>query len=208
MASDLSSTPPPPPARSPAPRAPLTIAPMRLADLSAVMELEVRCFNSPWSLDVYRRELTRNPRAFYRVVRPADPPARPDLPPLLAYGGCWITGDECHVMTIATHPEWRRRLLGEWLLLDLLAEARLRAAAVCTLEVRAGNTAAIRLYEKLGFQEVGRRPSYYPTTAHAPREDALIMTLFELNTGAVWRPLIQRRREVETAIDRGFSGSS
>jgi ribosomal-protein-alanine N-acetyltransferase len=179
---------------------------MRLDDLSVVMDLEVRCFDSPWTVDTYRRELTRNPRAVYRVVRPAAPADRPDLPSLLAYGGCWVMGDECHLMTIATHPEWRGRLLGEWLLLDLLAEARQRAAELCTLEVRAGNAAAIRLYEKLGFQQVGRRPGYYPTTAHAPREDALIMTLFGLDEGAVWRHLIQRRRTVENAIERGFNG--
>lgn len=188
------------------PSNPLIITPMHLDDLPAVMDLEVRCFDSPWTVDTYRRELTRNQRAVYRVVRPADPAARPDLPPLLAYGGCWVTGDECHVMTIATHPEWRGRLLGEWLLLDLLAKARQRAAVLCTLEVRAGNAAAIRLYEKLGFQQVGKRPGYYPTTVRTPREDALIMTLFGLDTGAVWRPLNQRRRVVETAIERGFSG--
>jgi len=173
-------------------------------DLSAIMALEHLCFESPWTADTYRRELRSNSSGFYHVVRPATPNDRMSLPPILAYGGCWVMGDECHLMTIAAHPDWRRRHLGEWLLLDLLAEARQRAAGLCMLEVRAGNRSAIGLYEKLGFEQVGLRRGYYPATGHSPREDAVLMTLFGLNSGAVWRPLKQRMVEVQAIIQAGL----
>lgn len=178
------------------------ITPMHLDDIPAIMALEKRCFASPWSADIYRRELTQSPFSFYRVVRPSVVVGEAPLPPILAYGGCWVMGDECHLMTIATHPDWRRRRLSEWLLLDLLGEARRRAATQCTLEVRAGNGAAIPLYEKLGFEQVGRRRGYYPATQRGAREDAVIMTIFGLDTGAVWRPLKARL----TALQGGLAG--
>ena len=182
----------------------LTITPMGWGDLSAIMALEHLCFESPWTADIYRRELRDNSFSFYHIVRPASPNTRMSLPSVLAYGGCWVTGDECHLMTIATHPDWRRRHLGEWLLLDLLAEARQRAAGRCMLEVRAGNRSAIGLYEKLGFFQVGLRRGYYPATNHSPREDAVLMTLFELDSGAVWRPLKRRMAEVQRTIEAGL----
>jgi ribosomal-protein-alanine N-acetyltransferase len=178
----------------------LAITPMLLDDIPAIMELEARCFESPWSADIYRRELITSSFSFYHVVRPAVVSTDGDLPPILAYGGCWVMGDECHLMTIATHPDWRRRRMSEWLLLDLLATARGRAAAQCTLEVRSGNDAAIALYEKLGFEQVGVRRNYYPASARRRREDALIMTLFGLDMGTVWRPLNVRKSAVEAQL--------
>ena len=182
----------------------LAITPMQLDDLSAIMALEHLCFESPWTPDIYRRELRDNSFSFYHVVRPTSPNAGMSLPPVLAYGGCWVTGDECHLMTIATHPDWRRRHLSEWLLLDLLAEARQRAAGRCMLEVRAGNRSAIGLYEKLGFEQVGLRHGYYPATGRSPREDAVLMTLYGLDSGGVWRPLKRRMAEIQRTIEAGL----
>jgi len=42
-----------------------------------------------------------------------------------------------------------------------------------TLECRVSNEAALALYRKYGFQQVGRRPQYYSDN----REDALILTI-------------------------------
>ena len=179
----------------------LAIRPMSLDDLPAIMALEVRCFDSPWSADIYRRELAQSSFGFYHVIRPTSQDKTLPLPPILAYGGCWVMGDESHLMTIATHPEWRQRHLSEWLLLDLLAESRQRAAARCTLEVRSGNQAAIALYEKLGFERVGVRRGYYPATIDTEQEDALIMSLFGLDTGAVWRQLDHRLSTLPTTVE-------
>lgn len=85
----------------------------------------------------------------------------------------WMFVDEAHVSTIASHPAWRGRGVGELLLLSLMREAERRAAIFVTLEVRVSNTVAQNLYLKYGFEEVGLRKRYYRDNG----EDALIMTV-------------------------------
>jgi ribosomal-protein-alanine N-acetyltransferase len=84
----------------------------------------------------------------------------------------WLMVDEAHITTFAIHPAWRRRRIGERLLLAFLDIAIDRSAHEATLEVRLSNLAARRLYEKYGFRPVGLRPRYYSDD----NEDALIMT--------------------------------
>jgi ribosomal-protein-alanine N-acetyltransferase len=80
--------------------------------------------------------------------------------------------DEAHITTFAVHPAYRRRRIGERLLLSMLDLSVDRQAREATLEVRLSNLAARRLYEKYGFRPVGIRPRYYSDN----QEDALIMT--------------------------------
>jgi ribosomal-protein-alanine N-acetyltransferase len=148
--------------------------PMALDDVPFVGVLEPLCFPSPWSQDTYRHEISRNQNASYWVLRPDPGETRTDLPPILAYGGYWLLGDEAHIVTIATHPEFRRRGLAEHLLCLMIERAQAGGATDITLEVRMTNTAAQRMYEKLGFVKVGMRKEYYRDN----REDALLMTLF------------------------------
>jgi len=79
--------------------------------------------------------------------------------------------DEAHVCTIAVHPNWRGRGLGELLLISLLDRAIELGARVATLEVRVSNQVAQELYNKYIFQIVSRRKRYY-----SDNEDAYIMT--------------------------------
>lgn len=151
--------------------------PMILADVPVVGELEILCFPAPWSPDTYRNELLHNRFGHYWVLAPRiEPESEPHgaLPPIVAYGGYWLMGDEVHIVTIATHPRFRRRGLSERLMLLMIEECRCEGASQVTLEVRAGNKAAQQLYNKLGFVEVGLRRRYY----HDNGEDALVMTLF------------------------------
>ena len=108
---------------------------------------------------------------------------------VVAYAGMWIMVDEAHVTTFAVHPTWRRRKVGERLLLALLDLAIARSAREATLEVRLSNLAARRLYEKYGFRPVGLRPRYYSDNG----EDALIMTTEPLDGRRV-RDRIERLR--------------
>jgi SSU ribosomal protein S18P alanine acetyltransferase (EC 2.3.1.-) len=91
---------------------------------------------------------------------------------VVGYGGLWVVADEAHINTLAVHPEWRRRNIGERLLQALLDKASALHASSATLEVRVSNLAAQRLYQKFGFVEVGRRKRYY-----RDGEDALLMTV-------------------------------
>ena len=154
---------------------------MTLDDLPEVDAIEQASFTSPWSLNTFRHEIQSNPRSFYWVARP-DPIQNSDLqsalplPPILAYGGYWLLGEEAHVLILATHPQWRRLGLAESVLVQLIDEMRNVGVNEVTLEVRAGNLAAQALYKKLGFEEVGRRKRYYRDNG----EDALLLTRFHL----------------------------
>lgn len=73
----------------------------------------------------------------------------------------WAVADEVTLMDVAVAPTSRRRGVGRALVDELLAFARARGARLVVLEVRKSNTAAITLYESLGFVSVGVRRAYY-----------------------------------------------
>ena len=180
---------------------PFVVTPMHLDDVPTVAALEQRSFPTPWSALSYQHELANNKLSHYWVIRNTSPSCL--LPPILAYGGYWILGDEAHISTISSHPDQRRCKLGEWLMLVLLGEARKHGALEVTLEVRVSNDAAIALYKSLGFEEVGLRKQYYSATYERPTEDALLLTIFGLDAGRVWRPLALRTERVAaTAQER------
>jgi ribosomal-protein-alanine N-acetyltransferase len=142
----------------------LRVRPMTAADLPAVQLIERASFTTPWPAHAYRQELEGNRLAHYLVATIDGE--------IVGYGGIWLMVDEAHVTTFAVHPRYRRRHIGERLLLSLLDLALDRHAREATLEVRLSNLPARRLYEKYGFRPVGIRPRYYSDN----QEDALIMT--------------------------------
>lgn len=142
----------------------IEIAPMTPADLEAVDEIERHSFKSPWPAQVFLEELSRD----WARVDVARERGR-----VVGFVDYWLVHDEVHLLAIATHPDARRRGIGQRLLDHLLALARARAAALVTLEVRRSNVPAIALYERAGFVTVGVRPRYYAEDS----EDALVMTL-------------------------------
>jgi ribosomal-protein-alanine N-acetyltransferase len=151
----------------------LLIRPMRLDDLTAVQQIERSSFTTPWPAQAYRQEIETNRLAQYLVALIGDT--------IVAYGGLWLMVDEAHITTFAVHSRYRRRRIGEQLLLALLDLARARMAREATLEVRLSNLPARRLYEKYGFRPVGIRPRYYSDD----HEDALIMTTEPLRSPAM-----------------------
>jgi ribosomal-protein-alanine N-acetyltransferase len=165
----------------------LRIRPMTVEDLPAVQLIERASFTTPWPAHAYRQELEANRLAQYMagtIAREA-----------VAYGGIWLMVDEAHVTTFAVHPRYRRRRIGERLLLSLLDLARDRHAREATLEVRLSNLAARRLYEKYGFRPVGIRPRYYSDN----QEDALIMTTEPLEQSAMRERIARLRGELDAA---------
>ena len=160
---------------------------MTVADLGDVHRIEHASFSEPWPDEAYRSEIQVNRLASYLVARVG--------PDLVAFGGIWLMVDEAHVTTFAVEPGWRRRRIGEALLLALLDVAIARQAREATLEVRLSNVAARRLYEKFGFKPVGIRPRYYSDN----REDALIMTTDALAGHAMGDLLRARRAELDAA---------
>jgi ribosomal-protein-alanine N-acetyltransferase len=146
---------------------------MTLDDLRAVHAIERASFSVPWPDEAYRNELLTNRLASYVVARAGEI--------VVGFAGLWVMVDEAHVTTFAVDPGWRRRGVGEQLLLALLDIAVARRAREATLEVRLSNVPARRLYEKYGFRPVGIRPRYYSDNG----EDALIMTTDPLDSGGM-----------------------
>jgi ribosomal-protein-alanine N-acetyltransferase len=81
--------------------------------------------------------------------------------------------DEAHIVTIATRGTHRRRGIGEAMLIAAIEMAQDYDEPLVTLEVRVSNEPALKLYEKYGFKEVGRRYRYYSDN----HEDAYILTI-------------------------------
>jgi len=175
----------------------IAFVPMTLDDIKAIIILENRCFPSSWSADTYRNDLSNNPHSFYWTLRLTNP-SHTSNSDILTYGGYWIMGDEAHIVTIATDPDWRRKNLGACLLLKMLAEMRNHSVTQATLEVRASNQAAVQLYKKFGFIKVGQRPKYYRN----PQEDALLLTLFGLDDDVIWQSLCLQIEENQLELER------
>jgi [ribosomal protein S18]-alanine N-acetyltransferase len=148
----------------------LVVAPMEERDIPQVTAIDRRSFANPWSAESYHYELAENQAAHFLVALAAAEPGVERR--VMGYAGYWLIVDEAHIGTLAVHPDWRRRGLGEKLLAALLHQARELGALTALLEVRAGNLAAQGLYRKQGFEEVGRRKGYYRDNA----EDALLLT--------------------------------
>ena len=163
----------------------VSVEPMTLDDLEAVHAIERASFSVPWPDDAYRNELLTNRLASYVVARAGDE--------IVGFGGLWVMVDEAHITTFAVDPRWRRRGVGEWLLLGLLGRAVERNAREATLEVRLSNMPARRLYEKYGFRPVGIRPRYYSDNG----EDALIMTTDALAAPSMRERLARLRAALE-----------
>ncbi len=158
------------------PPPPYRLREMRPSDISAVINIEDRSFPKPWKATAYLHEITRNKLASYQVLTAQieDKPGE-----IIGYAGHWLLTDEIHISTIAVHPDWRGRKLGELLFLNVLFMAydyKSPKAILVTLEVRRSNLTAQNLYNKYRLEIVGERKRYYQGG-----EDALLMTVQPLD---------------------------
>lgn len=138
---------------------------MRLDDLSLVQAIDEISFSSPWSKNAFRFELLKNPNGHSWVALLGAE--------LVGFLVCWLVIDEAHLATIAVHPKFRGQGISKALVITGLCDLISKGASIATLEVRAGNNIAQRLYHHFGFKEVGLRKGYYQDT----HEDALLMTV-------------------------------
>lgn len=169
---------------------PVSIEPMRRADLEAVQRIDQRCFPVPWLPTAYMTELS-NRSATYLVARQGGE--------VVGYGGQWVIMEEAHITTLAVDPNSQNRKIGERLLLALLEEAILRGASHVTLEVREGNRAAQNLYRKFRFREAAIRKSYYTDNG----ENAIVMWADEINAPEYAEYLrVMRQKLYETYRER------
>lgn len=141
------------------------LRPMTVDDLDRVMEIEPRAYTFPWSEGIFRDCL----RVGYCCWCCEENDA------LLGYGVMSVAAGESHILNLTVRPESQRKGIGQRLLKNFIRLARRHRADTLMLEVRPSNLPAIRLYESMGFNEIGRRHNYYP--ASNGREDALVLAL-------------------------------
>lgn len=152
----------------------LCIRAMREDDLEAVQAIDRLSFSLPWPASAFRYELLENTQSFLRVAEIVQAEGSRQV---VGAAVIWMVLDEAHIATIAVHPDYRQRGIARQLMVDILKESYRRGAELVTLEVRHNNLAAQKLYRRFHFDVVGYRPHYYQDN----HEDALIMTLKELN---------------------------
>ena len=133
-------------------------------DIEAACELETECFSEPWPRSAFA-EIVDKEDADYYLAEDTD------TGKLL--GGCVIFRilDEGDITNVAVHKEYRNQGIACGLLEYAMEHSESLGTVDFTLEVRASNEAAIRLYEKSGFISEGIRPGFYSK----PKEDACIM---------------------------------
>jgi len=139
-------------------------------DLVEVCAIEEMSELSAWGWDAYYNEMRSHLDTIMLVARLDSTQSEYQLAGFIV---ARLIADELHVNNVAVRPQFRGRGLGSMLLQTTLQQGRLRNAKIAQLEVRANNTAAQSLYQRCGFEVVGRRKNYY----RAPTEDALLMSL-------------------------------
>jgi ribosomal-protein-alanine N-acetyltransferase len=184
----------------------LTLQPLTSDYLQDAVALDRRCLGGLWTQDGYQREIdSPNSDLLMLLDEQHDEPeektqvnqinqtnalsdaldASEKREALIGLACAWAILDEAHITLLAIDPAYRQQGLGQLMLYALLKLAQQRGMEWATLEVRASNQVAISLYQKFGFESVGRRPGYYQNQERdqgQTTEDALIL----------WRKGLQR----------------
>ena len=140
----------------------MQIIAMNASHVDAVAELEKQCFSQPWSRNSVASEL-ENPLALWLIAVEGEQ--------VLGYVGSQSVLDEADMMNLAVAEAARRQGIAGALVRELICRLKEKGIRCLTLEVRASNNPAQKLYASLGFVQTGRRPRYYVK----PTEDALIL---------------------------------
>lgn len=142
---------------------PYFLRPMTKEDLDDIMSIENVIYDYPWTRQIFRDCL----RVGYlcQVVEVSGE--------IAGYCIMSVGAAEAHVLNLCIAANFRRIGLGQKLLSHMLVMAKHRSVGTVFLEVRPSNEAALTLYDKLGFNQIGTRNDYYP--AKVGREDAVIL---------------------------------
>ncbi|MCX7845216.1 MAG: ribosomal protein S18-alanine N-acetyltransferase [Dictyoglomaceae bacterium] len=140
----------------------IKIRSMTEKDIDEVYEINRLSFSSPWSRESFEKEILSNKIAYYFIAEKENR--------IVGYIGFWQIFREAQITTIAVHPDFRGKGIGEALLDYVIELCRKNSIEEIVLEVRISNTIAQNLYFKKGFKKVGIRKWYY-----RDGEDALVM---------------------------------
>jgi len=155
---------------------------MKQEDVPQVTAIDREAFPTLWPPANYEREL-KNGLAHYIV-------ACGEGGNIIGFAGLWMLVDEAHITNIAVREKHRRQGIGEELLIGIIDLAIKLGANLITLEVRASNAEAQKLYGKYGFVRVGLRRGYYTDN----REDAVLMSIEDVKSSQVKKKLEELKR--------------
>jgi [ribosomal protein S18]-alanine N-acetyltransferase len=144
----------------------VSIRPISIDSIDLILTLDRLCFGGLWSENSYHRELT-NENSHFLAINVENSLGLTTI----GFGCFWSILDEAHITLLGIHPDYQGQGLGQLLLKSMLDRAREIEMARATLEVRASNQGAIHIYQKFGFETVGRRKKYYQDND----EDGIIM---------------------------------
>jgi ribosomal-protein-alanine N-acetyltransferase len=142
-------------------------------DLLEVVEIEESSGLSRWGWAAYYAELQGGNSNLMLVARVTRGPSGRQSPGLAGYIVARMGADELHINNVAVREGYRRQGIGRELLNRILEEGKDAGVPRAFLELRAGNVAALKLYERCGFRMNSRRQKYYSD----PVEDALVMVI-------------------------------
>ncbi len=163
-----------------------------IGDIPKLVKLEKLCFPDPWTEEMFRTEFD-NPLVTYYVAEidedsqdeskntesyngdksdVSNPDSSTDMIAakdggIIGYIGFLTVAGECQINNVAVHPDYRKQEIASELLELVINETEDQGVTFWTLEVRVGNVAALKLYERFGFKQVGLRPYYYEDGAGA-----------------------------------------
>jgi ribosomal-protein-alanine N-acetyltransferase len=140
------------------------LVPMNAELAEQVAQIERNCFSHPWTEDMLREQLHDHLASWICAYG--------ENGTVLGYAGIHVVAGEGYIDNVAVRQEYRKQGVASALLDVFLRFAQAQKLDFITLEVRASNDPAKRLYMKHGFAQVGRRKDYYDD----PREDAILMT--------------------------------
>ena len=156
----------------------LSFLPMQIADLDAVLEIESISHLHPWTRGNFSDSLAAGHWAY--CIRPQLDQAIKGsyLDPSILWAYCILfpAVDELHLLNITVSPKLRKLGLGSRMMAAIEGVAAQQSIPRIILEVRPSNNAAVSLYQKLGYEQIGIRKNYYPADPKLGiREDALVM---------------------------------
>jgi len=156
----------------------LSFLPMQAADLDAVLDIESVSHLHPWTRGNFSDSLAAGHWAY--CIRPQVDQAIKGsyLDPSILWAYCILypAVDELHLLNITVSPKLRKLGLASRMMVAIEGVAAQQNMPRIILEVRPSNLAAVTLYQKLGYEQIGIRKNYYPADPHlGTREDALVM---------------------------------
>tara|TARA_B100000029_G_scaffold513132_1_gene611760 strand:+ start:4737 stop:5384 length:648 start_codon:yes stop_codon:yes gene_type:complete len=191
---------------------PFSLRPMVKDDIDQVSTIERESFPTLWPPTSYRKEITnkiaeyivcvcdheyltvtKQSNGWRRWLRKKGRLVTVKKRLVAGFLGVWYMGGEAHIVTVAVKGEFRRRGIGELLLIGSLELATARDAQVLTLEARESNNIAKALYAKYGFLEAGLRKRYYSDN----HEDAVIMTTPDIKTSGFQQFISEKKKEFD-----------